>query len=811
MSVRLAGGQRLILELLKRSTGGSTVTKKWTVMIYMVANKDAQLDSLALQDLREMERVVNDDIHVVVQIAREWPAAPQRFVLGRAGDGTGRMLQERMDDDPRAPRRARAPKDVDMGTKEALADFLTSTAREFEAENYFLVLWGHAYGLGFGRDHGDPLTVVELREALAEFAAARRRKKRGTPALLELLGANACAMSYAEAAYELRDSAQFMVASEIAVPFPGWPYQAILSQIDSNTTAESLGRLVVDAYMDHYLTLSDERVAMSLLQLDRAAELKDHIKNLTSAVRNATRPNVEFSTSRLSQIRNIFRSVAAGDSAPLIDLLALCDGLRQLCDDLTTLEAPGDHMIEAALPRDLKSLSDAAQKLREAVCPGQERIGTFEAPGQDAGHAAQDQDEGQAAGRLVLLHWRHPELNELHGLAIFAPFVTSDEDLELLGLLDDKSASNQRETGEKFYRKLSLFGGLSQLRRWPNLVYDTLRQPIGAAVMDGIIRAAAVLPSDRAEVAQVLLSVDSCFSNFDRAIAATRMKVARGLSNGAANGHLRAAEPASIESFQQLQLLPPPDQEPDGTAATPAQNTPSSGSTKGGVKVGEKTSAGIGLAVTSLQTLERAITSVEQATRKTLTNARFGLGMDPISRGPKPVGLGFDPGDPRMRGPKPVGLGLERPKPVGLGPDAVNPDTGLDSTSARLGPAAAFLAASADSTQSAALVVVNLFAQISQSLSAVEQMTGSVERTAADLAASTVGRSNGSPSAVGDARLARAFQLLQDASSLARQTLRGVISHPVQGFGPSDNGLDLETRLQLADTGGLNRRTLKLL
>ena len=31
-------------------------------------------------------------------------------------------------------------------------------------------------------------------------------------------------MSYAEAAFELRESADFLVASQISMPFAGWPY-----------------------------------------------------------------------------------------------------------------------------------------------------------------------------------------------------------------------------------------------------------------------------------------------------------------------------------------------------------------------------------------------------------------------------------------------------------------------------------------------------------------------------------------------------------------------------------------------------------
>ena len=80
-------------------------------------------------------------------------------------------------------------------------------------------------------------------------------------------------MSYVEAAYELRRHAQYMVASQIAVPFAGWPYELILGRINSTTSAEALGRLVVNAYVSHFNGLiAGERVTMTLLRLGALSE-----------------------------------------------------------------------------------------------------------------------------------------------------------------------------------------------------------------------------------------------------------------------------------------------------------------------------------------------------------------------------------------------------------------------------------------------------------------------------------------------------------------------------------------------------------
>src|SRR5687767_12919214 len=156
--------------------------RKWTVIVYMAAQDSAELDEHAVRDLREMERVGSSEtVKVVVQINRPWPGRPQRY----------KVLQGKSELDDKAIVH------TEMGKPEALEEFLSWALDWYPADHYFLVLWGHAYGLGFGRDHDDPLTLRELTDALSAFRDKRAKKQSGNPAL-DLLGANACAMSYAE-------------------------------------------------------------------------------------------------------------------------------------------------------------------------------------------------------------------------------------------------------------------------------------------------------------------------------------------------------------------------------------------------------------------------------------------------------------------------------------------------------------------------------------------------------------------------------------------------------------------------------------
>ena len=165
----------------------------------------------------------NPHVQVLVQIQRHWPAVPQRYLLqsgalpkvmsgSRPNDGD---KDEKEDEDDDAL--------LNMGTSRVLGKFLTTGLREGRksgAEKYCLVLWGHAFGLGFGRDHGDALQLNELQKALGEFSKAR-----GGP--LEILATNSCTMSYIEAAYELKDDVKYLAASQVFVPLTGLPYKEI--------------------------------------------------------------------------------------------------------------------------------------------------------------------------------------------------------------------------------------------------------------------------------------------------------------------------------------------------------------------------------------------------------------------------------------------------------------------------------------------------------------------------------------------------------------------------------------------------------
>jgi hypothetical protein len=72
---------------------------------------------------------------------------------------------------------------------------------------------------------------------------------------VDLVGSDACLMGMIEVAYEIKDiGASVMVGPEETVPWNGWPYDAILTDLTSNPswTPSELATSIVDRYYESY-------------------------------------------------------------------------------------------------------------------------------------------------------------------------------------------------------------------------------------------------------------------------------------------------------------------------------------------------------------------------------------------------------------------------------------------------------------------------------------------------------------------------------------------------------------------------------
>ena len=147
-------------------------------------------------------------------------------------------------------------------------------------------------------------------------------------------------MSYIEAACELSGCVDFIAASQVGVPFTGWPYQAILGDLTGDMTTEAFGRLIVDRYVAQFgASPEGQRRAMSLLDLERAKAVARPFADLAKAVHATVGGTGANATTARAHMRAAFLATAAGDVRPLLDLYDLCEELIGVSLDLKVLAA----------------------------------------------------------------------------------------------------------------------------------------------------------------------------------------------------------------------------------------------------------------------------------------------------------------------------------------------------------------------------------------------------------------------------------------------------------------------------------------
>jgi len=326
---------------------------KWTCMVYMAG--DNNLDGAALRDIAEMAKAGSTkDVHILVQLDRIEDQKTRRFRITQGG-GFKKDCIETFGD-------------TNTGDPQVLYSFCQWAIANYPADRYALILWNHGSGWWedaksraaapagrrphrplfrhtFPQAHrsicyddtsgGDALDNRELRIVLAGICSLLGRK-------IDLLGMDACLMNMVEVVWQLRDSVQVIVGSEIEEPFDGWPYAEILARLAARPRqdAATFARWIVKSYITSY-NGKGETVTQSALDLIRINDVVTKIGTLSGTL--------------ISALDTAAKSIAAAwKKSPrfyddnYIDLLCFAKNLRRSPDPDLCAEA--DALIAALKP-----------------------------------------------------------------------------------------------------------------------------------------------------------------------------------------------------------------------------------------------------------------------------------------------------------------------------------------------------------------------------------------------------------------------------------------------------------------------------
>ncbi|MDH7554570.1 MAG: clostripain-related cysteine peptidase [Spirochaetota bacterium] len=319
----------LILIITLSSCGGggdndsATPKPGWTIMVYMAADNDLSL--YVNYDLNEMAYGIKDNSNVtIIALCDKDNSNDTKLYKIKHNDSNFTFSSEQLFDATLGV--TSNSSELNMGDPQTLSNFIDFCKNNYPADNYALILWNHGGGwrnkmprrisvndidtikqlivskkynqsskslsslfiqkttspvkaVCWDETSGDdPLTMAEVKQAV---------NGKG----LTLIGFDACLMGMVEVAYQLKDCAQYMVASEEIIPAFGWAYDYMLEHFyASSQTPVDLGKAIINGYIESYEG-SGEAVTLSLVDLTKMDALANAIDTLSNSLISQSNKN----------------------------------------------------------------------------------------------------------------------------------------------------------------------------------------------------------------------------------------------------------------------------------------------------------------------------------------------------------------------------------------------------------------------------------------------------------------------------------------------------------------------------------------
>jgi len=249
---------------------GAAEQKDWTWMVFL--NADNNLDSFGVGDQDEMAKVgSNEHLNIVSLIDREGGPATLNYIE----KGKITPLKDMGE--------------LDMGDYKQLISFVADTVKAYPAKHYALIIWNHGSGwknadgaiikgISYDDSSNNHITTEQLGLAMGEIKNTLGKN-------LDILGMDACLMQMVEVAYAVKNSCDFVVASEETEPGEGYPYDDILGGLTKDIKVVDFAKHWVAAYTASYGGGSQGTSAstQSALDCSKLDAVKDAIDGFAKA------------------------------------------------------------------------------------------------------------------------------------------------------------------------------------------------------------------------------------------------------------------------------------------------------------------------------------------------------------------------------------------------------------------------------------------------------------------------------------------------------------------------------------------------
>jgi hypothetical protein len=260
--------------------------KKWTFLLYGAG--DNNLSQFIENNVNDMEKVGSDaNTHLVSQLDLSQGDCKRYYITKDDQPGIHSPMLENM-----GPR-------VDMSNPKTLTDFIVWGAKNFPGEHLALSISDHGGGtagaIADDRDgHGGMMKPQDIKKAIKDAEDQLGKK-------LDVLGFDCCLMANTECAYEFKDVANYLLASEETEGGAGWPYNKVLSDEAVKRLQEALKhRINVDPkefsieMVKHAGDVQGDLPTMSTTDLGKMGDVARKIDTFAQAILKTDTPMSEL-------------------------------------------------------------------------------------------------------------------------------------------------------------------------------------------------------------------------------------------------------------------------------------------------------------------------------------------------------------------------------------------------------------------------------------------------------------------------------------------------------------------------------------
>ncbi|HOS29682.1 MAG TPA: clostripain-related cysteine peptidase [Treponemataceae bacterium] len=268
----------------------SFIPRKWTYIVYMAADND--LESAAVQDFNELEAVNYENIPVSIIVL--FDRSPSYDTTNNNWSGT-RLYEIQTDTnglDGIIRSKELTCEEIDLvpgyttnintGNYEVLKKTIQFSRENYPAEQYGLIVWGHGTGWRGASQSGSNTKAFAVDESAGSYMTNAELGKAVKDQELSIIGFDTCFGGILETAYEIKDSAQIMIASEGSVPAGGWDYNVLFSSFTTGTlTSESFREQAVLQFKNQYA--GEAKCTISTIDLTKIQNVKTSFDSFTKA------------------------------------------------------------------------------------------------------------------------------------------------------------------------------------------------------------------------------------------------------------------------------------------------------------------------------------------------------------------------------------------------------------------------------------------------------------------------------------------------------------------------------------------------